>query len=125
MENIDYFFVESAHDGFNLQTKILEIGSRVQENQAHLGIRQIFASKNDKREYVGVDYINGEGVDLISNVQNLPFPDNYFKTIVAMNLFEHVEQFWHAFDETIKIAFNGWNHRMLHAIYFRDSWLPL
>lgn len=99
MENFDYFILQTAEEEFNLKPKILEIGSRIQENQSHLAIRQIFGNKNNKDEYIGIDFIEGPGVDMVENVQNLPLADNYFNTIIALNLLEHVEQFWLAVDE--------------------------
>lgn len=104
MEQVDYFLIESAENLFGLKPRILELGARIQENQSGLAIRKIFGAKNNKSNYTGVDYIDGEGVDLTSNVSKLPFADNSFSTIVAMNLFEHVEKFWQSFDEVKRLV---------------------
>lgn len=104
MEKIDYLFMSCVEEAYDLSPKILELGARVIGTQGDLHIRKIFAAKNNKNDYVGVDYIEGPGVDLVANVQDIPLPDGSFNTIVAMNLFEHVEKFWLVFDEMKRLS---------------------
>lgn len=104
MEKIDYAFMQTVEEVFDLQPKILELGSRIIGKQGELSIRQIFGSKNHKDKYVGADYIEGDGVDFVTNVQDIDIPDQSFNTIIAMNLFEHVEKFWLVFDEMKRLV---------------------
>src|SRR5439155_21718236 len=45
----------------------------------------------------------GPGVDRIADVQQLPFADASFGTVIAMNTFEHVPRFWRGFDEVYRV----------------------
>lgn len=108
MEKVDYWFMQSAEEAFSFKPKILELGARIIENQDGLAIRNIFAGKNTQPNYTGVDYIDGPGVDCVANVEVLPMQDGDYSTVIAMNLFEHVERFWLVFPEIKRVlAENG------------------
>jgi len=109
MEKIDYLFMEAASESFNLKPKFLELGSRVIGNQKELSARNVFdIGLNGNKDYIGVDYIgvdyiDGEGVDKVCDVRRLPFEDQSFNTIIAMNLLEHVQQPWLALEEIKRV----------------------
>ncbi len=99
MEKVDYAFIQTVEEVFSLETNIMELGARVIGTQGDRGIRKIFGEKNNKGNYIGLDYMEGPGVDMVTNVQSIPLPDKSVKSIIALNLFEHVEKFWLVFDE--------------------------
>lgn len=103
MEKIDYIFMQSVSGAFNIKPKIVELGSRFIKDQGTMSARSIFARNYTPDEYVGVDYMEGEGVDLVEDVTNLPFDDKSVNTVIAMNLFEHVEKVWLAIDEVKRV----------------------
>jgi SAM-dependent methyltransferase len=55
------------------------------------------------REYTGVDFRPGPGVDLVANVEKLPLSDASVGTVLAFNVFEHVKRFWKGFDEVARV----------------------
>lgn len=55
-------------------------------------------------EYVGVDFVDGKGVDVvISDPYALPFPDDSADVVVCSSCLEHSEFFWLLFSEMIRI----------------------
>jgi len=108
MERIDHIFMQATKESFKLKANYIELGSRVITDQKHLSARLVFKGNFDKSsEYIGIDYLEGEGVDKVCDVRNLPFEDNTINTVIAMNLFEHVEQSWLAFDEIKSVLSPG------------------
>ena len=104
MEKIDYIFMQAVKESFDLKGIYVELGSRVITNQKHLSARNVFKGDFHKsEEYIGVDYMEGEGVDTICDVRNLTFENDSINTIIAMNLFEHVEESWLAFEEIKRV----------------------
>jgi SAM-dependent methyltransferase len=106
MEKIDYIFMQSVSSAFKIKPRIVELGSRIIKNQGEMSARSIFGNNYTPNEYVGVDYIEGEGVDLVEDVTNLPFNDNSINTVIALNLFEHVEKVWLAMEEVKRVLSN-------------------
>jgi SAM-dependent methyltransferase len=87
----------AAHDSFEIKPVIVELGSRGIGDQKNISARKVFCT--DKDDYIGVDFIAGDHVDLVSDVGDLPFADKHASTIIAMNLLEHVESPHIVFDE--------------------------
>jgi SAM-dependent methyltransferase len=57
-----------------------------------------------KLSYVGVDFIEGHGVDVVlKDPYSLPFPDNHADIIVSSSCFEHSEMFWRVFLEILRV----------------------
>ncbi|MCK5003217.1 MAG: class I SAM-dependent methyltransferase [Gammaproteobacteria bacterium] len=103
MEKIDYAFMQAVDEAFDIKTRIIELGARVIENQKPLSARNIFNKGYSSDEYTGLDYIEGDHVDIACDVRELPFEDKSINTVIAMNLFEHVEESWRAFDEIKRV----------------------
>jgi SAM-dependent methyltransferase len=85
---------------FPLPEPILEVGSYQVAGQEHCAeLRNYFPGK----EYVGIDFRPGPGVDRVANVEALPFADASIGTVIAMNTFEHVAHFWKGFEEIRRV----------------------
>ncbi len=91
---------QAAVETFQPPEPILEVGSFQVPGQEHLAnLRPLLAGK----KFLGIDMREGPGVDRVANVQDLPFEDNSFGTVVALNTFEHVERFWVGFQEIQRV----------------------
>lgn len=78
--------------------KIADIGA-----QDVNGSLRKFAKANF--EYVGVDFVEGKGVDVvITDPYKLPFPDDTFDAVVCSSCFEHSEFFWLTFMELARVT---------------------
>ena len=64
MEKIDYAFMQAVDEAFDLKTRVIELGSRIITNQKDLSARNIFNKNYTADQYTGLDYIEGEGVDV-------------------------------------------------------------
>jgi SAM-dependent methyltransferase len=82
---------QAAVETFDMAEPVLEVGSYLVEGQEHIAnLRTLLAG----RAFTGMDMRPGPGVDQVANVEALPFADDSFSTIFALNTFEHVERFW-------------------------------
>jgi len=80
-------------------------------------------------EYIGVDFVEGKGVDVIINdPYKLPFESNSVDVVVCSSVFEHSEFFWLLFLECVRIIkptgliyLNMPSNGMVHR-YPVDSW---
>lgn len=64
----------------------------------------------DTVTYKVMDIENSPGVDYVLDLNNpytFPIPDNYFDTIIASSVFEHVEFFWLTFLECHRVLKPG------------------
>ncbi len=85
---------------FEFPGPILEIGSYQVSGQEDIAcLRTVFEGK----EYVGVDMRPGPGVDSVENVEALPRESASVGSIIALNVFEHVEHFWRGFEEVQRV----------------------
>lgn len=92
--------VRAVTETFTLPEPILEVGSfQVEGQQKIANLRTFFPG----REYCGLDMREGPGVDMVGNVEDLEFPDEFFGTVVVMSTFEHVQRFWKGFDEVHRV----------------------
>lgn len=92
--------VRAVSETFTLPGPILEIGSyQVAGQESVADLRTLFPG----RCYLGVDVRPGRGVDLLANVEALPYPDGSIGTILALSTLEHVPRFWHAFEEMHRV----------------------
>jgi SAM-dependent methyltransferase len=85
---------------FDLPGPVLEIGSyQVPGQEALAELRPLFVGKR----YLGTDRRPGRGVDRIADVEDLPLPDGWAGTVLALNTFEHVPHFWRGFAEVQRV----------------------
>ncbi len=61
-----------------------------------------------KKGYVNVDHFKSPGVDMILDIEKIPYPfkDNTFDEIVAFNILEHVRELVPIMDEIHRISKN-------------------
>ena len=78
--------LRSAHPTTFSNAKVLEIGSRVWLPPPDHSIRPFF---DPNCNYVGVDMIAGEGVDIVSEANETVFREGEFDTLAMFSLFEH------------------------------------
>ena len=92
--------VQAMAESFPLPEPILEIGSYQVEGQSELiNLRQLFPGK----DYIGVDFRAGPGVDCVADVEALPQATGSVGTVIAFSTFEHVRRFWVGFEEVRRV----------------------
>jgi len=72
-----------------------------------IGCRDGILKKYLPREvsYAGVDLSPGLNVTRVCNLeQGIPFADASFDAVVALDVLEHVDNIWFAFDEVVRVA---------------------
>ncbi len=97
MNNGDLFFRTYVADGNG--KKIVEIGSQ----NVNGSLRDV---KPDGCDYVGVDFVEARGVDVVLDPEDpysLPFEDETVDVIVTSSVLEHSEFFWLLFLELIRV----------------------
>ena len=58
----------------------------------------------DNATYIGVDFVQGKGVDIIiDDPYKLPFEDGSLDAVVSSSCFEHSEFFWLLFNEIMRV----------------------
>jgi SAM-dependent methyltransferase len=98
LTNCDLFF-KSYAAGFNGQPKVrvIEIGSQ----DVNGSLRSVAPTNF---EYVGVDFVEGKGVDVVlSDPYALPFESESADIVLSSSCFEHSEMFWLVFLEIMRI----------------------
>lgn len=76
--------------------KLVEIGSQ----NVNGSLREVAPSNV---EYIGVDFVEGQGVDVILNDPYvLPFETSSIDLVVSSSCFEHSEMFWLVFNEVMR-----------------------
>jgi SAM-dependent methyltransferase len=92
--------VRAVAETFSLPGPIVEVGSYIVEGQEDIGdLRQFFRG----RHYIGLDVRPGPGVDVVANVEHLPYRDGSIGTVIALGTFEHVQRFWLGFEEIHRV----------------------
>lgn len=71
--------------------------------RAGTGIDRRPAALVPGRQFIGIDMRAGPGVDSVEDVENLPRDDDSIGTVIALNVFEHVERFWQGFAEVERV----------------------
>ena len=95
LKNAKLFFdnYSKAYESGN----ILDIGSQ----DVNGSLKEVAPNHMD---YVGVDFVEGKGVDvIIEDPYKLPFEDEKFDIIVSSSCFEHSEMFWLLFLDAIRM----------------------
>lgn len=108
-------------ESFHLPEPILEIGSYQVEGQSELiNLRGLFPGK----QYTGVDFRAGPGVDCVASVESLPQADASVGTVLALSCFEHVQQFWRGFEEVYRVLRPDGVFVVASPFYFRVHDFP-
>jgi len=92
------------------RSKFEEVARRLEAGAGSLldvgcrdGILRTFLPPNIA--YSGVDLSPGPNVTKVCNVeQGIPFPDASFDAVVALDVLEHIDNIWFAFDEMARVA---------------------
>ena len=96
MINAKSFFDTYAKE-FKSNIKILEIGSQ----DVNGSLRQVCPKEF---EYIGVDFEQGKGVDIVlEDPYTLPFENESFDVVLSSSCFEHSEMFWLVFLEILRV----------------------
>ena len=90
-----YFFSTYLKDATGL--KIVDIGAL----DVNGSLKSVVPINND---YIGVDFVEGNGVDIIlTDPYVLPFDDSSIDVIVSSSCYEHSEFFWLSFNEALRV----------------------
>ena len=81
----------------NKKLKLIEIGSlSVNSN--------IKNSLKDNMEYIGIDIVKGENVDIVlDDPYKFPFEDKSVDVVISISVFEHTEFFWLTYLEILRV----------------------
>ena len=74
---------------FSQSMRLLEIGSWTAPGQEAIICRNTIGPLVG--EYIGLDMRAGNGVDVVADAKNIPFPDNHFDVIISTDCLEHVD----------------------------------
>ena len=82
-------FVKLCSATLPINEPVYEFGSRQMPGQeGYADLRVLFP----EREYVGADYIDGIGVDIVLDLQEIRLPTETVGTLICMEVLEHVER---------------------------------
>src|SRR5262245_55537667 len=94
----------AVFETFDLPGPVLEVGSYPVAGQEEIiDLRGFFPGKT----YTGMDVREGPGVDVVADVEAMPWPDASFGTVLAMSTSEHVQHFWRGLDEVHRVLRPG------------------
>ncbi|MBN9127245.1 MAG: class I SAM-dependent methyltransferase [Nitrosospira sp.] len=97
MINCQSFFETYAKSFSNENVRVIEIGSQNINGSLRTLSPQGF-------EYIGVDFVAGEGVDVIlDDPYKLPFDSGSADIVLSSSCFEHSEMFWITFLEILRV----------------------
>jgi SAM-dependent methyltransferase len=94
--------------------RILEVGSRARSGNIYKG------NFRNYKEYVGLDVIEGENVDVVGDIHQLSryFGEERFDFVYSISTFEHLAMPWKAVLEINKvIATGGWLYIATHPCW--------
>jgi len=56
-------------------------------------------------QYSGIDLSPGPWVSKVCNIERgIPYPDNAFDTVVALDILEHTDNIWFSFSELVRVS---------------------
>jgi SAM-dependent methyltransferase len=96
--------VEIYHSKFEEVSRRLKPGAR---SLLDIGCRDGILRKYlpEEMSYTGVDLTPGPNVTQVCNVERgIPFADASFDAVVALDVLEHIDNIWFAFDEMVRVA---------------------
>ncbi|MCU1736109.1 MULTISPECIES: rhamnan synthesis F family protein [unclassified Pseudomonas] len=95
--NYGRLFFETYRANLPVRAKVVDIGSQ----NVNGSIRDVCP---DGYEYIGVDFVAGNGVDIIlDDPCLLPFENESIDVVVCSSCFEHSEMFWLVFNEILRV----------------------
>ena len=102
MQEKVYKFVENQVKNKNIFiNKVLDIGSL----DINGCLRPLFSAYN----YIGLDKTAGKNVDVVANSHSIPFSDNSFDVVCAVEMLEHDDNPFLTMDEIYRVLKpNGW-----------------
>jgi SAM-dependent methyltransferase len=93
-------FVSIVSKNIKIAGPIYEFGSyQVEGQEKNADLRPLF----NEQKYVGCDIRNGNGVDLVLDIQDMALPSASVGTIIAMETLEHVQNPWLAAKEISRV----------------------
>jgi SAM-dependent methyltransferase len=93
-------FIRNVSEMPNLPVPIYEFGSRRMVGQEEsANVRHMF--NNDS--YVGADYIDGLGVDVVLDIRAIDLPDSSIGTLICTEVLEHVDRPFEAMKEIFRV----------------------
>jgi SAM-dependent methyltransferase len=96
----DYGLLESFVLTFKYPEPIVEIGSLVvDESMKVFDVRSLF----NKKSFFGVDLRHGDGVDIMGDIEGLPFRPHSIGTLLCLDTIEHVWDVHAAFKEVERV----------------------
>lgn len=104
LENCKQFFSCYGNEisKINPKAKVVEIGSRIVPGSVVNGTIRGAVPKDF--EYVGLDFEQGDGVDiLLQDPHVLPFEDASVDVVLSSSCFEHSEMFWLVYLEIMRV----------------------
>jgi SAM-dependent methyltransferase len=100
MNFFDYGLIKSFMQAFRYREPVVEIGSLVvDESMKVFDMRSLFSKKN----FFGVDLRHGAGVDIMGDIEGLPFRPHSIGTLLCLDTIEHVWDVHAAFKEIKRI----------------------
>ena len=93
-------FIRNVSEMPNLPVPVYEFGSRRMVGQEEsANIRHMFTDAN----YVGADYIDGLGVDVVLDIRSIDLPDSSIGTFICTEVLEHVDRPFEAMKEISRV----------------------
>jgi SAM-dependent methyltransferase len=79
-------------DRFLLQEQIKKVGSYITGDVLDIGAGEFnrYEKNFSSTKYVKMDVHPGQNVDVVGSIENIPFPDNAFDSLVCTQVFEHL-----------------------------------
>jgi len=88
---------------FQPEGPVVEIGSRRVQEIDYWDLRPLFPNA----AYIGCDMEHGPGVDRIERIEALSFADGYARTVLCLNVLEHVWRFREGIAEIHRVTAPG------------------
>ena len=84
--------------------RIIEVGSLIVN-----GTVKDIVMTSEPAEYIGIDFVDGDGVDKVMNAENLvkEFGENSFDTVISTEMLEHAVQ-WRECVNQMKLICKKW-----------------
>ena len=93
-------FVSLVSKSIKIDEPIYEFGSRQMKGQETFADLRLFFKG---QTYIGTDYIEGPGVDVVLDLHNLDLSAKSVGTVICMEVFEHVREPWVAINEISRV----------------------